>query len=64
MFCKLDSTAVKVAGKGRKPLARVGGNAVVIRGSDTGHKERLVGIHSITDWVNNFEHSTSPKISI
>ena len=55
------SAQTQVAGEGRKTLAFIGGNTLMICGSDTGDKEILVDIHSTADGVNDFEHNTSPQ---
>lgn len=55
-----EGATAQVSGEGGKPLACVGGDSLLIGSSDTGNNKRLVNIHPTADWVNNFEHNTSP----
>ena len=50
----------QVTGEGGKSFAFVTGNALMIGGSNAIDKKRFVDIHSTTDWINDFEHSTLP----
>lgn len=47
-----------------KALALVCCDSLLIGRSNTGNYKGVVDIHPATDWVNNFEHDTSPQTKI
>ena len=46
----------QIAGKRGEASGAVGGDALVICGSDAGNDKRLVDIHTATDGIDNLEH--------
>ena len=64
IFGKPDCASPQVAGEGRKPLAFVAGDALVIGRRDAGDQKGFVDVHSTANWINDSKHSTSPQNSI
>ena len=61
---KLLGTKAKIFCERRKAFAFVGGNTLLVGGSNAGIDEGFVDVHSTADWVNDFKHKHIPSKSI
>jgi hypothetical protein len=61
VFGQPNRTATQITGERRETLALVGSYSVVVGCGNAGYDKRLVDIHPTANWINDFEHNTSPQ---